>query len=115
MMIGNTWKSTFTDRYWRIFILESIVSDIDEILEEISDQVQCPINSSSISITPAPNSTGDAQFDAGKQQSANETVTLDKAEYQALIQRLQLAEAQVKQREEQLQHAVEDLENMRLD
>ena len=91
-----------------------MLSDIDEILEEISTSSQqnitCANNGSSL-----PNGSGDSPplLGAGKQTADNDTVTLGRAEYQALLHRLHAAENQVKQTEEQLQQVVEDMENMR--
>ena len=91
------------------------ISDIDEVLEDISDPVPSQANKTCVNKISVPNRTGDAPilFEAGKQTSDDSTVTLSKAEYQALKHRLHLAESQVKQSEEQMQQVVQDLENMR--
>ena len=87
--------------------------DIDEILEEISSSHQQSTASTndyylSNGIGKPPVSSG-----AGDQPGGGDTVTLDRAEYQALLHKLQVAETQVKQNEEQLQQVVEDMQNMR--
>ena len=92
-----------------------LVSDIDELLEEISDQSQGAIETNCMDRISQPKPTGDDldDLESSLQHPNSETVTVAKSEYRALIKRLQSAEAQVKQSEEQLQQAVNDLQNMR--
>lgn len=93
---------------------EMLQFDIDEILEEISaSQEQNIASTKSCSL---PNGSGESPVlsGVGNQPVDQDTVTLARAEYQALLHRLQVAETQVKQNEEQLQQVVEDMENMRV-
>ena len=92
-----------------------LVSDIDELLEEISYQSQGLVEANCIDRISQPKPSGDGleDLESRLQHPDSETVTMAKSEYRALIQRLQSAEAQVKQSEEQLQQAVNDLQNMR--
>ena len=111
---------TFLCKHWhaRLQIKTNILnfmlfSDIDEILEEISTSQQQ--NIASAKSCSLPNGSGESPVlsGAGNHLGDQDTVTLARAEYQALLNRLQVAETQVKQNEEQLQQVVEDMENMR--